>query len=323
MKDLSGLITLSSFLITAQIKICRFCESSLSSFHLFQSPLHFWLLFPNLFPSIPSHGSCLTGSFLTALHSTSGTSTRTFPLSVTACRGTYALNIKLCSGEESQSAFTWQDRREAFRVWWLSSVLTLCKPEQLVKQGEAVMEKLLIFPRCKSTMGAFEYCIKACWHTDIGNLLYLHGHAPTNKCCRMQKNTRLSTFLHTHPQSNEISALMFLESWRTERIRGGKELSWCSSDNTFSGRGPLMNMSIQKLLIRKQKRWKRWNFFFWKSGPLVHSHVSVMLTESPLKLSLVSDLWNYALMCVHGGLCNRQFKFWHMCRSLLLLCSNP
>lgn len=145
---------------------------------------------------------------------------------VTACRGTYALNIKLCSGEESQSAFTRQDRREAFRVWWLSSVLSLCKPEQLVKQGEAVMEKLLIFPRCKSTMGAFEYCIKACWHTDIGNLLYLHGHAPTNKCCRMQKNTRLSTFLHTHPQSNEISALMFLESWRTERIRGGKELSW-------------------------------------------------------------------------------------------------
>lgn len=288
MKDLSGRITLSSFLITAQIKICRFCESSLSSCHLFQSPFHFWLLFLNLFPSIPSHGSCLTdtGSFLTALHSTSGTSTRTFPPSVTACRGTYALNIKLCSGEESQSAFTRQDRREAFRVWWLSSVLTLCKPEQLVKQGEAVMEKLLIFPRCKSTMGAFEYCIKACWHTDIGNLLYLHGHAPTNKCCRMQKNTRLSTFLHTHPQSNEISALMFLESWRTERIRGGKELSRCSSDNTFSGRRPLMNMSIKKLLIRKEKRWKRWNFFFWKSGPLVHSHVWVKLTESPLKLSL-------------------------------------
>lgn len=145
------------------------------------------------------------------------------PPSVTACRGTYALNIKLCSGEESQSAFTWQDRREAFGVWWLSSVLTLCKPEQLAKQGEAVMEKLLIFPRCKSTMKAFEYCIKACWHTDIGNLLYLHGQAPTNKCCRMQKNTRLSTFLHTCPQSNEISGLMFfgkLEDWENTRGEG-------------------------------------------------------------------------------------------------------
>lgn len=41
--------------------------------------------------------------------------------------------------------------------------LSLCKMEQLVKQGEAVMEEVLIFPWCKSTMGVFEYCIKACW----------------------------------------------------------------------------------------------------------------------------------------------------------------
>lgn len=94
----------------------------------------------------------------------------------------------------------------------LSSVLTLHKPEQSGKQGEAVMEKLLIFPRCKSTMGVFEYCIKTCWHTDKGNLLYLHGHAPTNKCCKMQKHTQ--AWAHFYSHTHQIMRLTLWCLWK-------------------------------------------------------------------------------------------------------------
>lgn len=107
-----------------------------------------------------------------------------FP-SITTCHHTYALNIKSCGRLENtmlRFEFTWQVWGEFLAIWRLSST-SQCMQAGTV--GETIVEKLLIFPWCKSTMGVFESTTTlAQTHTKPSRhhfvLVCTHAHTLTN-----------------------------------------------------------------------------------------------------------------------------------------------
>lgn len=207
---------------------CSFCPSAA---HLGTCLCSFFTLSPFYLPPCPSSWdvSRRRGSVLTALHSANCTSSPAFP-PVHHCwlPRTYALNIKPCVAGKP------------CRVGWvhlavptgispclmISLALSLCKLEQLVKQREAVIEEDSVFPWCKSTTGAFEYCIIAHWlcctrdsrhlHPSVLMCMCTHTHTNAPKCSSKHKPEHTS---HTRSHPRKVMRLSCWCSWKFGGLR--------------------------------------------------------------------------------------------------------